>query len=687
MPLSPVMVELRASIGEFKAKMAEAREEVRKLADDGARNHERFASFGKAALLGLAGVAVAVGTVSLEMADRYEKSHARLEAAMKGAGTSFEAYRPQIEKTQKQMEKFGYTNADTQAALAQFTVSLKDPAKGLAEMGLAADLAKFKNIPLADSALVVAKAMEGQLRPLKALGIDLPVAAAGALRLEKAHAALAAAQDKVNALLEKYPGAVNAANKHHAMYEAATAKVTAAQAKLKDTMGETAVVLKALHERLGGQAAAAAETFGGKVLAMKTQADDFAKNLGLMLIPILEKLMTVITKTIDWFKQHREVALALAAVVGTLLVGAIVAAGVAFVAALSPVILMTAALAALAVGVAYCWNHFRTFRSIVEAVLAGTAAAALVFSDRFLKMIETLIKGMMPFAAASDAIFGTHFKRSLKGAVDSIESFRQSVHDSLTKTVETAKMKAEAIAINIHKPLFDRLPEYQATARRYHRTIEEVLDAAGVTAKDKAILLSNNIIVGVRTGLPGILSTSQQLAGVPGRAFRDSEPGAYAAALGMGNSLGQGLIAGISAYNARAQAAANNLGTLVVRAVGSPMKMASPSKATRYMGEMLGEGLAVGIEAKSLIVQNAGRTLGRRAVEATAASVGAGIPADLSRGAGQLGGAAQGMAAGGLGGRLSAAPQQTINVTLNGANMTPAAVATEVAWQMKTRAA
>ena len=63
MALSPVMVELKAGIGEFKAKMAEARMEVEKLATEGARSHEKMAAVGKAALFGFAGAAIAVGVI------------------------------------------------------------------------------------------------------------------------------------------------------------------------------------------------------------------------------------------------------------------------------------------------------------------------------------------------------------------------------------------------------------------------------------------------------------------------------------------------------------------------------------------------------------------------------------------------------------------------------------------------
>ena len=249
------------------------------------------------------------------------------------------------------------------------------------------------------------------------------------------------------------------------------------------------------------------------------------------------------------------------------------------------------------------------------------------------------------------------------------------------------KIKAEAIALSIKQPLADRLPEYQAIATKYHTTIDVVMKAAGVTARDRATAMATDMNQAFASGVGPFSRTAERYAALPAAALAAQTSSAYGAALALGGSLGAGLLVALAAKQQLVQTAAAAVGAAAVSGLNAHIRAQSPSKASTYLGEMLGDGLIVGMESKSLVVQNAGRIMGRRAVEATAASVGAGIPTDLSRGASQLGGAAQGMAAAGPGGRLSSAPQQNITVNLNGSNMTPAAVATEVAWQMKTRAA
>ena len=97
---------------------------IAKSAQDTHSGLDKLATYGKAALFGLGTSLIAVGGFSLKMADEFEVSHAKLEAALKANGTSFEELRKPIQVADKQMEKFGFTNADVEAALAQFTVSL-----------------------------------------------------------------------------------------------------------------------------------------------------------------------------------------------------------------------------------------------------------------------------------------------------------------------------------------------------------------------------------------------------------------------------------------------------------------------------------------------------------------------------------------------------------------------------------
>lgn len=325
MALPPVVAELKAQIGEFKAKMGEAGEEVQHLAHKSAPAFDKVAAVGKGALLGLGGAAIAVGGMSLEMADKFEVSHARLEVALRNSGGNMEELKPRIDSVSKQMEHFGFTNTETEEALARLTTATGSPAKALDQMGLAADLARARNISLSDASDLLGKAMTGNLRPLKQMGIDLPITASNALKLQTANDNLTKAQDGVNKLLQKYPDAANPASKAHAQYEAATAKVTAAQKKLSAEQTAGGSILDTLSKKFAGQAAQSADTFAGKEEVLKAKLEDTGKNIGLVLIPIIERLIGVTGTVVTWLEKHSGVAKALAITVGVVLGGAIAA--------------------------------------------------------------------------------------------------------------------------------------------------------------------------------------------------------------------------------------------------------------------------------------------------------------------------------------------------------------------------
>ena len=321
--LPPVFVELKANISEFSAAMGEARAEMTSVEGKGMSSFDKLAGFGKAALFGLGAAAVGVGVLGVEMADKFEVSHAKLETALKNAGTSFEAFKDPIGKAQKQMEAYGYTNAQTQEALGNLTTALKDPNKALADLSLAADLAKFKHIDLASAATAVARAQEGNLRALKQLGIDLPISAGGAAKLEKANEGVSKATENATNFLKLHGDAVNASSKHHEAYQKLLDKVQAAQDQVNTVSSAGTEIMKGLSAAIGGQAATQAETFSGKMQALKAQSEDVVKNIGMALIPILEKLVTAIKDVVDWFGKHKAVAEAVGILIGSVLVTAI----------------------------------------------------------------------------------------------------------------------------------------------------------------------------------------------------------------------------------------------------------------------------------------------------------------------------------------------------------------------------
>jgi len=321
--LPPVFVELKANIHEFQMAMGEARKEITLLERHSASNFEKMAAVGKAALFGLGTVAVGVGGLSLKMAGEFEKAHAKLEQSLTNVGTTFEAQKENIDKADAAMEKFGFTNANTQDALAYLTTALKSPQKAFADLGLAADLAKFAHADLATAALAVARAQEGNLKPLKKLGIDLPIAAGGAKAVAAAQSTLATQTQKLNTFLSAHSNAMSTASKYHLTYQQMVDKVTASQKKLKDAQSAGTNIMLGLSKAISGQAQKSAETFDGKLEALKAQTEDVGKNIGLWLIPKIEKLVSAIAKTIDFFKKHKAIAEAVGYTIGTVLVLAI----------------------------------------------------------------------------------------------------------------------------------------------------------------------------------------------------------------------------------------------------------------------------------------------------------------------------------------------------------------------------
>lgn len=264
-----VALELKALTGEFIAKMREAGNEVEHLQKKGASSLDKLASVGKAAFLGIVTSGAAVAAMSVHLADDFEKSHARLVGAITNAGGNFDEFSKRIGDTESKMEAFGHTNADVESALAPLVNATHDTSKALGEMQLAADIAAGRNISLSDATAILTKVATGHVALLGRLGINT-----------------------------------------------------------KDATGKTidqTEAVKRLSAMYGGDAQRTAETFAGKTEALKTRLEDVGKNIGMALIPILEQLASTVESVISWFQKHSDVALALAAVIGGALTGAIAA--------------------------------------------------------------------------------------------------------------------------------------------------------------------------------------------------------------------------------------------------------------------------------------------------------------------------------------------------------------------------
>jgi hypothetical protein len=342
---------LRAEIGQFKSKMSEAAGEVQRLEKRGSGSFSKLAAVGKSALLGIGGVAIGVAGASLKLADDLEKSQAQMQNALRNSGDSFARLKPYIDDTNKRMTAFGFTNAQTEGAIAMLTTATGSGEKALNDMGLAANIARARHIELGDAASIVAKAAAGNVRVLKQFGI------AGTDALSKIH----------------------------------------------DPAKRGAAIMALLGGSFKGAALAAAGTFGGKMEALHATVSNLGANLGQRLIPVIEKLATVTLKIVTWFEKHKAAAIALGIIVGGLLLAAIGAftvslftAGGALAFLMGPIGLIVIAIAGLALLVyryrAGFVTAFHDVLNVAKSVWHGIQDTIAAFWSVVRPIFDTILK-------------------------------------------------------------------------------------------------------------------------------------------------------------------------------------------------------------------------------------------------------------------------------------------------------
>jgi len=224
---------------------------------------------------------------SIDAATKEQTAQVQLANALQNSGTSYKEQAPKIDEAVLALQRYGFTSAQTQDALKSAAIGLKDPEKALTAVSVAADLAKAKNLDLDTATNLVVKGMEGFTRPLKALGIDLPVFAGNATAVAKAQGQLADAQQKVNDILAKAPDAADPASKANASYALAVSKVASAQENLTVKQSAGDEILKGLSDRVKGSASASMDTFAGKQEIMRAKFDDIQVKIGTGLLPLL----------------------------------------------------------------------------------------------------------------------------------------------------------------------------------------------------------------------------------------------------------------------------------------------------------------------------------------------------------------------------------------------------------------
>lgn len=311
----------------------------------------------------IAGAAVAVTAVLGEKLDIAQK---QLQASMKTAGLSWSQYSGKIADTGKSMAKYGYTQDQVDTSINSVVKVTGSATDAMKAQGAIADIAATQHISLSQAATQYTRALAGNARTLKQLGI---VQASGATEqaayqkgattlADQIHIAggmsqfaalhnmsLAQAQKTVSAAMGDSSGLVEqltnkgvglstvmkdvAAATSGNPKSAATglaalqaAGLTAAQAqqlvtqtahgsaaayaklgievlpKAANAAENFSAVTSVITGKLGGQASAVADTFGGKMRALRATLEDAGQSIGMKLLPPLEKFADMLVRYI-----------------------------------------------------------------------------------------------------------------------------------------------------------------------------------------------------------------------------------------------------------------------------------------------------------------------------------------------------------------------------------------------------
>jgi hypothetical protein len=273
---------------------------------DGQLGHGRHSAAAWATGIGAA--ATGAGVLLTTLGDREKIAMNQLKAAVEATGKSWDDYKSPLEDATKTGDHFGYSSAQTAAALNRLVVATNDPKEAIKNLNVTMEIAAARHISLENAARMVGRVYGGSTMILRQFGITTQQMQQPVVDLTKAHMAhhkAVEALHKAEFSLGKVEGEIHAgklkgAKATWALQQAEQklsdaqihAKLTAKELALahKGAAGQAAVAdhnLGLLATRLHGQAEAAANTFTGRLRSMGAHIEDTASSIGQKLGPAL----------------------------------------------------------------------------------------------------------------------------------------------------------------------------------------------------------------------------------------------------------------------------------------------------------------------------------------------------------------------------------------------------------------
>lgn len=244
-------------------------------------------------------------------------SLAKLKQAVENSGASYDTYKSQLEGVIDAGMKKGFTDDQTRDALSLLTAQTGSASEAMKRYGLAQDLARGANIDVVTASKLLGKVTDDNVNVLNRYGISVQKGAS------------------------------------------------------------EAELFGAIQQKFGGQADAFANSTAGQMASAKIQMSELKEQIGYAVLPALAlladvlatKIAPAIATTIGFLTEHKGEVLAFAAGVAAVLVPAFIAwaisaasAAIATLVALAPLILVTAAVGLLALGLYELVTHWDTVK-------------------------------------------------------------------------------------------------------------------------------------------------------------------------------------------------------------------------------------------------------------------------------------------------------------------------------------
>lgn|SRR5215471_2754865 len=413
------------------------------------------------ALMGAGAAVTGVGALLSSLGSKEQASHQQLKAAIDATGHTYEEFGGQIEKTIKHQENFGHTAEQTQDAIRILTQATGSTSTALKYMDTVSDVAAAKHISLSDAATKMGKAYNGNTRILKEFGISVAKAGTAQKTVEKATKAAESADKTLAAAKQSLLNVEvqDASKKHLTATEAlrlreaqnkvfiatlasqsAHGKLTAAQELARKAAQNHTNALDLLAAKTKGQASAAADTFSGKLSAMRAKLEDAVATFGQKYGPAIQvagvammglgAAVSTTQSVLGLFKTSQEAA----AVATEATTAAESTEAVASWAALGPLLLIIGAIAALiAIGyviyrnwstiwngikavIGVVWDWIRTHWPLLLAILMGPIGIATLLIINNFQRIKAAIAAVVNWiVGAWSALIG--FFARVAGAI------------------------------------------------------------------------------------------------------------------------------------------------------------------------------------------------------------------------------------------------------------------------------